>query len=358
MYIVLAVIAFGFLIAVHELGHFTAAKLLGVRVNEFAIGMGPKLLKKQGTETLYTLRLLPFGGFCAMGEDDGITDDPRAFTTQKGWARFLILFAGSAANFIIAFIIIMILTSGLSRFGGTTIVSLDSGFPNQGENGIMAGDTILSINGEKLYYREDFSLFMGLAEHKGDKTVNLVIKRGDTKITRDSFPMERREFIVNGKTEHLYGITFSFTEATPLSRLNYSFYQAGYFVRMVRVSLAQLFTGAAGLKDMSGPVGIVDTMNTIGQEAAAEYGVGEAIRQIVYFVAFIGVNLAVMNMLPIPALDGGRILFIFITFVIEKLIRRRLNPKYEGYIHTGAMVLLLGFMVLVLVNDIIRLAGR
>ena len=127
------------------------------------------------------------------------------------------------------------------------------------------------------------------------------------------------------------------------------------FVRMVRVSLAQLFSGAAGLNDMSGPVGIVDAMNTLGQESAAKYGVGGAIKDIVYFAAFIGFNLAVMNLLPIPALDGGRILFILINYIIEKIARRRVDPKYEGYIHTTAMVLLFGFMIFILVNDVVKL---
>ena len=166
MYIVLAIVAFGILIAVHELGHFTAAKLLGVRVNEFAIGMGPKIIKKQGKETLYSLRALPLGGFCAMGEDDGESDDPRAFTAQKRWRRAIILVAGSAANIITAFIIIVILMIGSEAFMGTTITDLFDDFPNKGEHGLMVGDTIVSVNGERLYYRGDFEMFMGLAERR------------------------------------------------------------------------------------------------------------------------------------------------------------------------------------------------
>ena len=352
MYIVLAIIAFGILIAVHELGHFTAAKLLGVRVNEFAIGMGPKILKKQGKETLYTLRAFPFGGSCAMGEDDGDTDDPRAFTSQKRWRRIVILAAGAVANFIVAFIIIVALTTGDKQYTGMTITKLLDDFPNQGEQGLMVGDTILSVNGERLYYRYDFELFMGLAGSKGVKEVDLVISRGNEKVSLNKFPLERREYVIDGKTERIFGITLNAIEATAMEKLKYSAYSAMNYIRLIRVSLAQLFSGDAGVEDLSGMVGIVSAMNDIGQSSPT---IKDALLRITDFVAFIGVNLAVMNMLPIPALDGGRILFIFITWFTEKVMGRRLNPKYEGYIHAVALVLLMGLMIFLVVNDVLKL---
>jgi len=352
IYVIIAIAAFGFLIAVHEVGHFTAAKLLGVRVNEFAIGMGPKILGKQGKETLYTWRALPFGGYCAMESQDEANDDPRAFTSQKRWRRFVILFAGSAANLIVALIFILILNMGTTHLAGTTIVDIIDGFPNKGEQGLMAGDTIVSINGERLYYLDDFSRFMQLA---GSGNVDLVIRRGGETISLNKFPLERRTYVIDGESVLRYGLTFNAIEVTPLEVLKYSLYQAYDFVRLIRISLALLISGAVGLREMSGPVGIVDTMNVIGQETAAQFGFMAALGNIVYLTAFIGVNLAVMNMLPIPALDGGRILFIFITLAIEKITRRRLDPKYEGYIHTGAMVLLIGFMVFILVSDVLKL---
>jgi len=352
MYIVIAIIAFGILIAIHELGHFIAAKLLDVRVNEFAIGMGPKLLGKQGKETLYSFRALPFGGFCAMEGQDEDTGDPRAFTAQRRWRRVVILLAGSAANFIAAFIFIVILTSGANSFVGTTITGLVDGFPNQGEQGLMAGDKIVSINGERLFYVDDFSTFMQLAK---SGQVDLVIQRNGERLTLNSFPLERRWYDIDGETVLRYGITFNIVEATPTEQLKYSGYTALNFVRLIRVSIAQLISGAAGIQDLSGPVGIIDAINTIGQDAAERFGIRAALRNIVFFTAFIGINLAVMNLLPIPALDGGRILFILITWVIERILRRRLDPKYEGYIHTGAFALLIGLMVFVLVNDVVKL---
>ena len=352
MYIVIAIIAFGILIAVHEFGHFISAKLLDVKVNEFAIGMGPKLAGKQGKETLYTLRAIPFGGFCAMEGQDSGTDDPRSFLAKKRWRRIVILLAGSAANFVAAFILIIILTAGARGFVGTTITDLVDGFPNKGEHGLMVGDTIVSINGERLYYVDDFSTFMQLAR---SGQVDLVIRRDGERINLNSFPLERRMYDIDGESVLRFGITFNMIEATPIAQMKYSVYSAMNMVRLIRVSLAQLFSGAAGLQDLSGPVGIIDAINTIGQDAAERYGFIAALRNIAFFTAFIGVNLAVMNLLPIPALDGGRILFTLLSWVIEKIIRRRLDPKYEGYIHTGAFVLLIGLMVVVLVNDVIKL---
>ena len=357
MYVIVAILAFGLLIAVHELGHFLTAKLMDVRVNEFAIGMGPKILKKQGKETLYSLRLLPLGGFCAMDEDEAKEGDPRAFTSKKRWKRAVIFLAGSLANLLTAFIIVVIITlsSGATEFRGTTIDDLIDSAPIKGEHGLMAGDTIVSINGDRLFYAQDFSMFVQLSELTGRSNVDLVISRDGQTINLNNFPLQRHEFIENGELVYRFGIVFNTVDATFSEQLRYSAYLTFNFVRMIRVSLAQLISGQAGLGDVSGMVGIVDAINTAAQEAP---NVGAALGNIAFFTAFIGVNLAVMNLLPIPALDGGRILFLFISFVIEKIIRKDLDPKYEGYIHTGTMVLLLGFMVFILFNDVITIIGR
>ena len=349
MYIIFAIIAFGVLIAVHEVGHFSAAKALGVKVNEFAIGMGPKLLRKQGKETLYTLRALPIGGFCAMEGENESSEDSRSFTAQKRWRRVVILAAGGVANLIVCFVIIVVLVSGYDDFVGTTLTGLFDGFPNEGVHGLMAGDTLVSINGERLYYVDDVNLFLGLSK---SGQVDLVIRRDGETITLNKFPLEKREYMLNGELQLKYGLQFNVIEATAWGKLKYSCYTTMNYVRLIRVSLAQIFSGAAGVRDLSGPVGIVDAMNTIGQESTT---VLAGIGNIVGFMAFIGVNLAVVNLLPIPAMDGGRILFLFITWVIEKILRRHLDPKYEGYIHTTALVLLMGLMVFILVNDVVKI---
>jgi len=349
MYIVIAIIAFGILIAVHELGHFSAAKLLGVKVNEFAIGMGPKLLKKQGKETLYTLRALPFGGFCAMEGENEDSGDTRSFMAQKRWRRVIILAAGGLANLLICFIIIIIVVSQAKGFVGTQITELADGFPNAGQDGLMVGDVLVSLNGERLYYVEDFSLFMQLAK---SGQVDLVVRRGGDTITLRRFPLERHEYMTNGEMQLRYGLSFNAIEATAMEKLKYSCYMTMNYVRLIRVSIAQLISGAAGIRDLSGPVGIVDAMNEIGQSSPS---FAAAILNIASFMAFIGVNLAVVNLLPIPAMDGGRILFVFITWAIEKVMRRRLDPKYEGYIHTVTLVLLMCFMIFILFNDVVKI---
>ena len=351
MYIVIAIIAFGLLIAVHEVGHFTAAKLLGVRVNEFAIGMGPKIIKKQGKETLYSLRALPFGGFCSMDEDVA-SDDPRAFTAQKRWRRVVILAAGGIANIIAAYIIVVILVAGMSGFAGTTIVELADGFPNDGENRLMAGDKIVSINGERLYYIDDFPFMMQLAK---SNNVDLVVRRGGDTITLNKYLLEQREYMTDGEMRLRYGITFNRIEPGLIEGFKYSCYMTINYVRLIRLSLAQLISGAAGVKDLTGPVGIVNAINDIGRSSPS---VGAAFANIANFTAFIAVNIALVNFFPIPAMDGGRILFVVLSWVIEKITRRKLDQKYEGYIHMATLVLLMGLMVFILVNDVLRIISN
>ena len=370
MFIVLAILAFGLIIAIHELGHYISARLLNVKVNEFAIGMGPKLLKKQGKETLYTLRAIPFGGFCAMeGEDEeGEDPDPRSFLSQKRWRRIVILASGSVANLLSALIIILVLTAGAEGFRGTTISNID-GFPTHGNHTLMEGDTVVSINGERLYYANDFFLFMQMSTLNRNYTTTIqdgevvrlvhmdfVIERDGQIITMNNFPMTLREVEINGEKVLRYGISahFEIIDATITEKLKASFYQVFNYMRMIRLSLAMMFSGAASLGDISGPVGIVSAMNTVGQQAPT---IGIAIIDIISFTAFIGVNVAVINLLPIPAMDGGRILFVFLTWAIEKITRKHLDPKYEGYINTGALFMLIGLMVLILYNDVMRLVG-
>ena len=348
MYYIIAVIAFGMLIAVHEIGHFAAARLMGVRVLELAVGMGPKLLQKQGKETLYTLRVFPFGGFCSMEEDEEAKDE-RSFSAKNRKRRVFILAAGGLANLLAAFIIVIILVTQLNGFVSPTISGLADGFPGEGERGLMAGDRIISINGERLYYADDFSLFMGLAE---GPYVDLVVQRNGESIRLNRFPLERREYMTGGEMRFRYGIDFTVVNNSLWEGTKYSCYMTMNFVRLVRISLGQLINGSAGVRDLAGPVGMVDMINTVGQESPTT---AAALGNIAGFMALIGVNIAVLNLLPIPAMDGGRIFFIFITWGIEKITRRRLNPKYEGYIHYGALVLLLGLMVFVLFNDVARI---
>lgn len=352
LYIIIAILIFGFLIAIHEFGHFTAAKLLGVKVNEFAIGMGPKLFSRQKGETLFSVRAFPFGGFCAMEGEDEETYDPRAFTSVSRWRRLIILAAGSFMNLLFGFIVFLVLAATATGFGSSTIDHFAPGFPNEGVDGLMAGDAIVSVNGERVYYSDDFSMFLSL--NKGD-TVDLVIRRDGEKIVLDDFPLVPRVYTEDGETRERYGLTFEVKEPTVGETLKYACYDVMNNVRLIRISLVMLFSGEASLRELTGPVGLVDMMATTSNTVAATYGFGQSMATIFSLGAFIAVNLAVMNMLPIPAVDGGRIFFMLVTALIEKISRKRVNPKYEGYIHSGTLMLLLALMAFVLINDVVKI---
>ncbi len=353
LYIILAILMFGILIAVHELGHFLAAKALGVRVNEFAIGMGPQLLSRQGKETVYSLRLLPAGGFCAMEGEDEDSNDPRAFGNQKAWKRFIILVAGAFMNFLTGVILIMVLLVGAQAFVGNTVSGFMDGFPYQGEEYLMPGDQIIAINGERIYVRSDFNLLLSRTE---GAPVDLTVRRDGKTLTLTGLDLSLREYVdENGQTGYYYGLYFALEKATPLNWIKYSLGNAIDFVRLVRLSLTDLFTGRAGMKDLTGPIGIIDTIGQVGEQSV---NVTEAIQNIIYFSAFLAVNLAVMNLLPLPALDGGRVFFLLVNSAVTAVTRRKLDPKYEGYVHMAGLVLLLGLMVVVAFNDIVRIAAR
>ena len=346
MYIILAILMFGVLIAVHELGHFIAAKACGVRVEEFAIGMGPALLKKQGKETLYALRLLPIGGYCAMAGEDEAMDDPRAFTSQAPWKRVIILAAGATMNFLIGLVLIFIVYSGAEAFSTPVVTEFFDGCPYESADGLQAGDRFYSIDGHRIYFSSNVTTY--LTRH--GTTHDVVVIRDGEKVSLEGFRLEPLEY--EGMEGKYFGFRFTDTEDATLGvKLRNTWYCALDFVRMVYMSLGDLIGGAVGVKDLSGPVGIVSLMNDVGKESA---NTADALLNICYLAGFIAVNLAVMNLLPIPALDGGRIFLLLVTILIEAVTRRKLDPKYEGYIHTAGMVLLLMLMAYVMWNDIVR----
>ena len=344
VYILIAILLFGVLITVHEAGHFTAAKLCGVKVNEFAVGMGPAIWKKKRGETQYSLRCIPIGGFCAMAGEDEQSDDPRAFTNQPAWKRLIILVAGSAMNFLLGMLIIAILYAPAKAFISPVIAQFTEGCPYEGP--LQVGDRFRSVDGHRIYQYYDFSDYMD----KNGTVHDIVVIRDGHRVKLNDFRMEK--ILSEGETQKRYGFSFGYEEATFGVKLRNVWNTSMEFVRWVWAGLSELVSGHVSMNDISGPVGIVDLMAETGESAEST---SDAVFDILYLGAFIAINLAIMNMLPIPALDGGRVFLLLVTLVIEAITRKKLNPKYEAWIHAAGMALLLTLMAVIMFNDILKL---
>ena len=350
MSILFAILLFSFLIFIHELGHFVAAKLSGVQVNEFSLFMDPALWKKQVGETLYAIRLVPIGGYCAMEGEDGGSDNPRAFDKAAWWKRFVILIAGAGMNFLTGVLLMLVFFLPVQQVVVPVIDSFEEFSTVDGEYGLQVGDEILELDGEKLYTQADFSMILML---KSGDTHDLLVKRNGEKVFLDDLLMEKHEVTYeDGTKTMLYGMNFTLKELDFFGKVNYAWRQTLDTVRMVRLSLQMLLTGKAGLQDMSGPVGIVQQMSTVAESSATWV---DALLNMIYFGGFIAINLAVMNLLPIPALDGGRVVGLLITTTVEGITKKKIDPKYEGYLHGAGMILLLGLMAVIMFKDIIVL---
>ena len=348
MSILFAILLFSVLIFVHELGHFVAAKLSGVQVNEFSIFMGPALWKKQKGETLYAIRLIPLGGYCAMEGEDGGSDNPRSFDKAAWWKKLIILVAGAAMNFIVGVLLMIVVYLPVqSDFAVPVISSFEEFSTVDGEHGLQIGDEIIEVDGEKIYVYADFSLILSM---NPGEVHDLVVLRDGEKVVLDDFRMEKHEVVYeDGTTGMLYGMNFSTKQMSAWDKVVYSWHQTLDTVRLVRLSLQMLFSGQAGLSEMSGPVGIVSQMSAVAE--ASETWV-DALLNLLYFGGFIAINLAVMNLLPIPALDGGRVVGVLVTAAAEAITGKKINPKYEGYLHAAGMILLLGLMAVIMFKDI------
>lgn len=331
MYIIFALLAFSALILVHELGHFIVAKLNGIYVEEFAIGMGPKLFGVKVGETEYNLRILPFGGFVKMLGEEDESDDSRSLNAKTPIQRILVMGAGAFMNYVLALIIFIGLAMS-SGFAENKVASVVPNSPAQ-KIGIEQGDEFLKIDGNKIHTTDDFR--MGLALAKGNP-VELEIKRGNDVLTKTVQP------ILNESGVYQVGIGYGFVEKpTLLQGIKQGFNETRSLVSQSFIALKTIVTGEANLKtDVGGPVTIIKMS---GQAAKA------GANTLLWFMAFLSVQLAVFNLLPFPALDGGR---IFIE-LIQMIIRKEIPAKYIEAINTVGFMLLMGLMVLVTIKDII-----
>ena len=330
MTIVYAVIIFAILIFVHELGHFATAKIFGVKVNEFAIGMGPALFKKQRGETLYSVRAIPIGGYCSLEGQDEDSPDEKSFHKKPAWQRAIILAAGSLMNVVLA---IIILSSILLAMGypSTTIEQVSEGSPAEAA-GLMAGDRILSIEGVNIQSWDEIPVAVG--ERQPGEEVTLSISREGAILTLNTGTYAGED----GRT--VMGITPAFEKKPFRSLLDGTKSTWNMTVSMMDI-LKQLFTGEVPATELTGPVGIV-------------YMVGDTAKMGVSYVAYLGalisLNLAIINLLPFPALDGGRLVFLAIRKVTGKVI----TDEIESKIHIIGIILLFGLMIFVTWQDILR----
>ncbi len=339
MKIIVALIIFSIVILFHELGHFLLAKANGIRVNEFCLGLGPTIVGFTKGETKYSLKLLPFGGACMMeGEDEESTDD-RAFGKKSVWARISVVAAGPIFNFIMAFVFSFILIS-FSGFDVPQIAGVMEGYAAE-EAGMQEGDVIVKMNSKRIHFYREVSAYSMF--HAGE-TVELVYERNGERHTTTLVPQYDEE---SGR--YLYGFMggTASEKGNVFENLKYSAYEVEYWIYTTVQSLRMLVTGVVSVNDLSGPVGIV---NMVGDtyEQSVTVSTYAVVMNMLYICIFLAANLGVMNLLPLPALDGGRLVFLF----VEAIRGKRVDPNREGMVHFAGLMLLLLLMVVVMFNDI------
>ncbi len=356
--IIVFILVFGVVVISHELGHFLIAKLNGIRVLEFAVGMGPSVVKFTKGGTRYVLKLLPIGGACMFeGEDGRISDDSKisaedneaayavkvgkAFNEVNVWARIATVFAGPFFNIVLAFLLSLIVV-GFSGEILPVVNSITEGYPAQ-EAGLMAGDVITRIDGERIYLQGEVTI--ASAMNQGE-AMELEYERGGKRYTTMLVPKYSEE-------DERYYIGFTIGEVIECRGLNlikYSALEVRYWLKATIKSLVMLVQGKLSANDLSGPVGIAVTIDETIDEVKP-YGISSVVLTMINFAVLLSVNLGVMNLLPLPALDGGRRLFMFIEDVRGKPVPH----DKEGLVHFIGFVALMVLMVFVLYNDIARI---
>ncbi len=344
--ILVAILFFGIIIMVHETGHFAFAKLFGVKVNEFSLGMGPKIFSRKKGETAYSWRLFPIGGFVSMEGEDAESDDPRAFINKPCWQRIIIVAAGAIINILIGLLIILVvLAVNSDELSGTNTVNY---FISQSEgahaekvkesDGLRAGDTFRTIDGKHVFYYEDI-YYLASRDVDGDGKFSAVVLRDGKKVSVSGIP-----------TDILNTMIIVGTPTTPKTIVKDTFKESLTICRMVYLSLFDRITGKYSVKDVSGPIGVVDYVSQTAEASkqAQDYS------PLFKMMALITINIGIFNLLPIPALDGGRLLFL----LIELIRRKPVNPKYEAMIHSIGIAVLLLLMVAISFKDIWMLIQR
>lgn len=330
--IISSIIIFLLVILIHEFGHFIVAKMNGVSVLEFSIGMGPKLFQKESNGTLYSLRLLPVGGYCQLEGEDEENDSPNSLNNQSPLVRLKVILAGAIMNFILAFILLILLMS-VSRVS-TEVSGVLEDSPAY-SSGIQTGDKIVSINGKNINDGEE--LLKNIKESQGDLDIG-VIRDSQSKNIKVTPRLENNVRKIGVNFQEEYDIkNFSLIKGFKKGVITFL-----NLTGMLYKFLGMLITGQLGLGGVSGPVGVVKEIGN-----AAKTGVAN----LIFLLAYININLGVFNLLPIPALDGGRAIFI----LIEMIFGKKISQEKEGYIHMVGLILLLALIAVVTIKDVIKL---
>ncbi len=345
MTVIYAVLVFGLIIFVHELGHFIAAKAAGITVYEFTIGFGPAIIKKQIGETLYAIRLLPVGGAVVMKDEneeppesvlpEQVSSDEGCFQKASWLQRFSVVVAGSFMNFVTGVLLILLVMLPASHVAQPVISEFAEGFPL--EDTLHVGDRLLKINDFRIFTYGDVSMALQLA---AEEPFDLTIERNGEKILLEDVPLERRDYDGNGQLR--YGLSFGYEEISGLNKVKYAVNNAFSFFQSAYKSIGLLIGGQAKTSDLMGTIGIASEISNRAEQSMGEMW---------YFVAYISINLSFVNMLPIPGLDGGKLFFM----LIELIIGRKLDPKWENYCSYIGLFLVLLLFVFATYNDILRL---
>lgn len=340
--IAVAILFFGVIIMIHECGHFLCAKLFKVKVNEFSLGMGPAIFKRKKGDTQYSVRAFPIGGYVSMEGEDEDSEEEGAFNKKPVWQKMIIVVAGAVMNIILGFVIMTIMLSTSGELIGTNTVKgfYDNAVSQQ--TGLKEGDRFLKIDGHRVWSEKDLSFLMSRSK---DGVFDFVVERNGEKVTLNDVKFETEE--VNGITMIHYDFVIIGENPGFLNVIKNSVTQSASIARMVWLSLFDLVTGRYGMTELAGPIGTVNIIADVTADAAANGSFGGMLM----IMAFITINVGVANLLPLPALDGGRLLFL----LIEAIRRKPINPKYEGYVHAVGLALLMLLMLVVSYNDIVRI---
>ena len=342
MGIVIAIILFSLIIIFHELGHFTLAKINKIRVDEFSLGLGPTLIGKKIGGTFFCLKLLPFGGACMMGEDDADDMSEGSFNSKSVWVRMSVIAAGPVFNLILAWILCSIMV-GWIGYSSATVTDVSEGY-SAAEEGVQAGDVIKEINGRNIHIWNDISLYN--LTHPDETSLEVVLDRDGEEYTVEIGPRQ-----LKGDAYAKLGVVGG-ENVKPrfFGSIQYGAYTVKYWINYSIDSLRMLVTGQLGLQDLSGPVGIVNAVDDV-YETSSSAGMDVLVLNLMNFAVLLTANLGVLNLLPLPALDGGRLVFL----IIEAVRRKRIPPEKEGIVHFAGFAALMVLMVVVMYNDIVRL---